>query len=462
MPDFDPLIKKISDYVQTYQAKDESLQEAKTCFFDSIACAFMALEHDQVKKFIEIEYIKNSQGSVRVIGTDLKTNALDATFLNGALIRWLDFNDTWLAKEWGHPSDNLSIILALVDYLKNHRSTSLNFKEILNYMVMAHEIQGALAIENSLNKEGLDHVALVKIASASVGAKMLGHEDHQIKAVISNAFIDGQSLRTYRHFPNTGARKSWAAGDASAKALKQVFISEVSNESYSTVLSAKNWGFNDVLMGKNPLKLERDLGSYVMDNILYKVSFPAEFHAQTAAEAAISLSSEIKGKIQDIKEIKIHTQEPGVRIISKKGPLNNYADRDHCIEYIVAWCLLNGNLNSNSYSDISASDKNIDKLRDLTNTVEDQAYTVKYYDLDERAIPNRVIVTMKTGEIFEKEVKYPLGHKNRRAESLPFLKGKFQNSIENLNIKSDELMKFYDEKNLDSINIYDLLNCIYK
>ena len=462
MPDFDPLIKKISDYVQTYQAKDESLQEAKTCFFDSIACAFMALEHDQVKKFIEIDYIKNSQGSVRVIGTDLKTNALDATFLNGALIRWLDFNDTWLAKEWGHPSDNLSIILALVDYLKNHRSTSLNFKEILNYMVMAHEIQGALAIENSLNKEGLDHVALVKIASASVGAKMLGHEDHQIKAVISNAFIDGQSLRTYRHFPNTGARKSWAAGDASAKALKQVFISEVSDESYSTVLSAKNWGFNDVLMGKNPLKLERDLGSYVMDNILYKVSFPAEFHAQTAAEAAISLSSEIKGKIQDIKEIKIHTQEPGVRIISKKGPLNNYADRDHCIEYIVAWCLLNGNLNSNSYSDISASDKNIDKLRDLTITVEDQAYTDKYYDLDERAIPNRVIVTMKTGEVFEKEVIYPLGHKNRRAESLPFLKGKFQNSIENLNIKSDELMKFYDEKNLDSINIYDLLNCIYK
>ena len=462
MPDFDPLIKKISDYVQTYQAKDESLQEAKTCFFDSIACAFMALEHDQVKKFIEIDYIKNSQGSVRVIGTDLKTNALDATFLNGALIRWLDFNDTWLAKEWGHPSDNLSIILALVDYLKNHRSTSLNFKEILNYMVMAHEIQGALAIENSLNKEGLDHVALVKIASASVGAKMLGHEDHQIKAVISNAFIDGQSLRTYRHFPNTGARKSWAAGDASAKALKQVFISEVSDESYSTVLSAKNWGFNDVLMGKNPLKLERDLGSYVMDNILYKVSFPAEFHAQTAAEAAISLSSEIKGKIQDIKEIKIHTQEPGVRIISKKGPLNNYADRDHCIEYIVAWCLLNGNLNSNSYSDISASDKNIDKLRDLTITVEDQAYTDKYYDLDERAIPNRVIVTMKTGEVFEKEVIYPLGHKNRRAESLPFLKGKFQNSMEDLSIKSDELMKFYDEKNLDSINIYDLLNCIYK
>ena len=329
-------------------------------------------------------------------------------------------------------------------------------------MVMAHEIQGALAIENSLNKEGLDHVALVKIASASVGAKMLGHNDHQIKAVISNAFIDGQSLRTYRHFPNTGARKSWAAGDASAKALKQVFISEVSDESYPTALSAKNWGFNDVLMGENPLKLERDLDSYVMDNILYKVSFPAEFHAQTAAEAAISLSSEVKGKIHDIKEIKIFTQEPGVRIISKKGPLNNFADRDHCIEYIVAWCLLNGNLNSNSYSDSSASDENIDKLRKLTNTVEDQAYTRSYYDLDERAIPNKVVVSMITGEVYEKEVMYPLGHKERRAESLPFLKEKFVKSIKKADVREDKLMKFYDEKNLDSINIYDLLNCIYK
>ena len=462
MSNFDPIIKKISDYVQNYQANEKSLQEAKTCFFDSIACAFMALEHDQVKKFIDIEYIKNSQGSVRVVGTDLTTNVLDATFLNGALIRWLDFNDTWLAKEWGHPSDNLAIILALVDYLKSHRTTSLNFKEVLNCMVMAHEIQGALAIENSLNKEGLDHVALVKIASASVGAKMLGHNHHQTQAVISNAFIDGQSLRTYRHFPNTGARKSWAAGDASAKALKQVFISEVSDESYPTVLSTKNWGFNDVLMGENPLKLERELGSYVMDNILYKVSFPAEFHAQTAAEAAIFLSSEVKGKIHDIEKIEIHTQEPGVRIISKKGPLNNYADRDHCIEYIVAWCLLNGNLDSSSYSDSSASDENIDKLRELTNTVEDQAYTLKYYDLDERAIPNKVIVSMNTGEVFVKEVVYPLGHKNRRAESLPFLKEKFQNSVQRSTIKMDELMKFYDEKNLDSINIYALLNCIYK
>ena len=269
-------------------------------------------------------------------------------------------------------------------------------------------------------------------------------------------------MRTYRHFPNTGARKSWAAGDASAKALKQVFISEVSDESYPSALSAKNWGFNDVLMGENPLKLERDLDSYVMDNILYKVSFPAEFHAQTAAEAAISLSSEVKGKIHDIKEIKIFTQEPGVRIISKKGPLNNFADRDHCIEYIVAWCLLNGNLNSNSYSDSSASDENIDKLRKLTNTLEDQAYTRSYYDLDERAIPNKVVVSMITGEVYEKEVIYPLGHKERRAESLPFLKEKFEKSIVKADIRVDELMKFYDEKNLDSINIYDLLNCIYK
>ena len=462
MAEFDSIISKISDYVQHYQAKEESLQEAKTCFFDSIACAFMALEHEQVKKFIDIDYIKNSEGSIRVIGTDLKTNALDATFLNGALIRWLDFNDTWLAKEWGHPSDNLSIILALVDYLKEHRDTSLNFKEVLNFMVMAHEIQGALAIENSLNKRGIDHVALVKVASAAVGAKMLGHTDHQIKAVISNAFVDGQSLRTYRHFPNTGARKSWAAGDASARALKQVFISEVSDESYPSVLTEKYWGFNEVLMGKSPLKLDRELSSYVMDNILYKVSFPAEFHAQTAAEAAISLAPKIKGKIHDIKEIKIFTQEPGVRIISKKGPLNNYADRDHCIEYIVAWCLLNGNLDSNSYSDSSANDENIEKLRELTNTIEEQAYTDKYYDLNDRAIPNKVVVSMKTGEMFEKEVLYPLGHKKRRLESKSFLREKFQKSMEQQDIAVDELIKFYDEKNLDSINIYGLLNYIYK
>ena len=462
MPKFDPVIEKISDYVQSFQAQESSLIEAKNCFFDSIACAFMALDHEQVKKFIQLEYIKNSSGSVRVIGTNIKTNAVDATFLNGALIRWLDFNDTWLAKEWGHPSDNISIVLALTDYLKKHKDINLSFKEILNFMVLAHEIQGALAIENSLNREGLDHVALVKVASAAVGAKMMGLDSSQIKSVISNAFLDGQSLRTYRHFPNTGARKSWAAGDASAKALKQIFISEVSDESYPTALTSKVWGFNDVLMGNNPLKLERNLESYVMDNILYKVSFPAEFHAQTAAEAAISISKKLEGKIGEIKEILISTQEPGVRIISKQGPLTNYADRDHCIEYIVAWCLINGNLDSNSYSDESAMDKNIDVLRNLTTTNEDKTYTEKYYDLSERAIPNKVIVKLKSGETYEEEVLYPLGHRKRRDESKPFLRQKFCKSIENKDFDTAKLISFYDENDLDSINIYDLLDNIYK
>ncbi len=462
MPKFDPVIEKISDYVQSFQAQESSLIEAKNCFFDSIACAFMALDHEQVKKFIQLEYIKNSSGSVRVIGTNIKTNAVDATFLNGALIRWLDFNDTWLAKEWGHPSDNISIVLALTDYLKKHKDINLSFKEILNFMVLAHEIQGALAIENSLNREGLDHVALVKVASAAVGAKMMGLDSSQIKSVISNAFLDGQSLRTYRHFPNTGARKSWAAGDASAKALKQIFISEVSDESYPTALTSKVWGFNDVLMGNNPLKLERNLESYVMDNILYKVSFPAEFHAQTAAEAAISISKKLEGKIGEIKEILISTQEPGVRIISKQGPLTNYADRDHCIEYIVAWCLINGSLDSNSYSDESAKDKNIDVLRNLTTTIENKTYTEKYYDLSERAIPNKVIVKLKSGEAYEEEVLYPLGHRKRRDESKPFLRQKFCKSIENKDFDTAKLISFYDENDLDSINIYDLLDNIYK
>lgn len=462
MPKFDPVIEKISDYVQSFQAQESSLIEAKNCFFDSIACAFMALDHEQVKKFIQLEYIKNSSGSVRVIGTNIKTNAVDAAFLNGALIRWLDFNDTWLAKEWGHPSDNISIVLALTDYLKKHKDINLSFKEILNFMVLAHEVQGALAIENSLNREGLDHVALVKVASAAVGAKMMGLDSSQIKSVISNAFLDGQSLRTYRHFPNTGARKSWAAGDASAKALKQIFISEVSDESYPTALTSKVWGFNDVLMGNNPLKLERNLESYVMDNILYKVSFPAEFHAQTAAEAAISISKKLEGKIGEIKEILISTQEPGVRIISKQGPLTNYADRDHCIEYIVAWCLINGNLDSNSYSDESAMDKNIDVLRNVTTTIEDKTYTEKYYDLSERAIPNKVIVKLKSGETHEEEVLYPLGHRKRRDESKPFLRQKFCKSIENKDFDTAKLISFYDENDLDSINIYDLLDNIYK
>ena len=343
-----------------------------------------------------------------------------------------------------------------------HKDIELSFKEILNFMVLAHEVQGALAIENSLNREGLDHVALVKVASAAVGAKMMGFNGEQIKATISNAFLDGQSLRTYRHFPNTGARKSWAAGDASAKALKQIFISEVSDESYPTVLTSKVWGFNDVLMGENPMRLERNLESYVMDNILYKVSFPAEFHAQTAAEAAISISKHLKGKLEEIEEILISTQEPGVRIISKKGPLTNYADRDHCIEYIVAWCLINGNLDSNSYSNEAASDENIDVLRNITRTIEDKKYTEKYYDLNKRAIPNKVTVKLKSGEIFEEEVLYPLGHKERRDESKPFLREKFCKSIENKNFDIAKLISFYDENDLDSINIYDLLDKIYK
>jgi len=462
MPKFDPIIEKISDYVQSYQANEHSLIEAKTCFFDSIACAFMALDQDQVKKFTQLQYIKNSSGTVRVIGTNIKTNAVDAAFLNGALIRWLDFNDTWLAKEWGHPSDNLSIVLSLTDYLKTHKDVELSFKEILNFMVLAHEVQGALAIENSLNREGLDHVALVKVASAAVGAKMMGFKAEQVKATISNAFLDGQSLRTYRHFPNTGARKSWAAGDASAKALKQIFISEVSDESYPTALTSEVWGFNDVLMGENPMRLERNLESYVMDNILYKVSFPAEFHAQTAAEAAISIFNKLKGRIDEIEEILISTQEPGVRIISKKGLLTNYADRDHCIEYIVAWCLINGNLSSDSYSDEAAMDENIDILRNITRTIEDKKYTEKYYDLSERAIPNKVRVKLKCGETFEEEVLYPLGHKKRRDESKPFLREKFCKSIENKDFDKAKLISFYDENDLDSINIYDLLDKIYK
>jgi len=460
MSKFDPLIQKITDFAQSFEANDNTLREAKTCFFDSIACAFLALEHEKVQNFCSLPYIADSSGTVGVIGTDIKTNVVDATFLNGTLIRWLDFNDTWLAKEWGHPSDNLSVILALADYLNVKKNKTFSFKEILNLMVIAHEIQGTLAIENSFNKKGLDHVVLVKIASAAIASKMLDHNHQQMNAVISNAFVDGQSLRTYRHFPNTGARKSWAAGDASARGVKLAFITEVSNENYPTAVSAETWGFNAVLMGEHPVKLSRSLESYVMDNILYKVNFPAEFHAQTAAEAAIKLHS--KFSFDEILNIEIQTQEPGVRIISKQGPLTNYADRDHCIEYIVAWCLLHGNLDANSYTDEAAADSRIDKLRDVTSTSENKAYTKRYYDLDERAIPNKVIVTLKNGDILEEEVIYPLGHRERRDESRPFLKAKFKNSLSNTGLDTVFLSKAYEIEDLDRVEIYDILTKIYK
>ncbi|MBA4729720.1 MAG: 2-methylcitrate dehydratase [SAR86 cluster bacterium] len=462
MSNFNPLIEKITNFAQTYEAAGDTLQEARICFYDSLACAFLALEHSQAQNFCALPYIKNSSGSVGVIGTDIKTNVIDATLLNGALIRWLDFNDTWLAKEWGHPSDNLSTILALTDYLDKEQNKKFTFKDILNFMVIAHEIQGSLAIENSFNKVGLDHVLLVKIASAAVASKMLGHDYIQMSSVISNSFLDGQSLRTYRHFPNTGARKSWAAGDAASKGLKQAFISEVSDEGYPTAITAKVWGFNDVLMRDNPLKLERNLNSYVMDNILYKVNFPAEFHAQTAAEAAIKLSKKLSGKIDEITKIEIQTQEPGVRIISKKGPLKNYADRDHCIEYIVAWCLINGSLDANSYDDVSASNPKIDQLRDLTSTHENQSYTNRYYDLAERAIPNSVTVKLGSGEIFTEEVIYPLGHRNRREESKPFLGAKFEKSLKKSNLDKSFLLDAYKNEAIDKVEIYDILTKIYK
>jgi len=460
MSKFDPVINKIADFTQAYVADESSLQEAKRCFFDSLACAFLALEHDKVQSFCALPYISDSSGTVGVIGTDIKTNVVDATFLNGSLIRWLDFNDTWLAKEWGHPSDNLAAILALTDYLKSARGKIYSFKDVLNFMVLAHEIQGTLAIENSFNKEGLDHVVLVKIASAAVASKMLGHDHNQLSAVISNAFVDGQSLRAYRHFPNTGARKSWAAGDASARGVKLAFITEVSDEHYPSAISAQTWGFNDVLMGDNPLELKRELNSYVMDNILYKVNFPAEFHAQTAAEAAIKLHSQIN--YDDIARIDIHTQEPGVRIISKQGPLTNYADRDHCIEYIVAWCLLNGNLDANSYTDEAASNSRIDMLREITSTTENNEYTRRYYNLDERAIPNKVIVTLKNGEVLEEEVIYPLGHRERREESKPYLKQKFENSLAHLGLDEAYLCEAYNSTKILDIEIYDILKKIYK
>ena len=455
----EPVLEKLSYYALNYEPNKDTVLEAKFCFFDSLACALLSLRQDNVQKFLKLPYL--SKGEYKVIGTNIKTNIIDSVFLNGALIRWLDFNDTWLAKEWGHPSDNLGAVLSLVDFAKNSRNLKISFKNLLENMVIAHEIQGSLAIENSLNEVGLDHVAFVKVASAAVTSRILGHTKQQMLSTLSNAFVDGQSLRTYRHYPNTGARKSWAAGDASARGVKHAFISEISEETYPSALSAERWGFNDVLMHKSPLVLERELNSYVMDNILYKVLYPAEFHAQTAAESAIKIHQQIKGRIADIKKIQIFTQEPGVRIISKQGELKNYADRDHCIEYIVASCLINGTLDSNSYLDEVANNPLIDNFRSITRTNENEEYTKLYYDLSKRAIPNKVIVEMKNGDTYSEEILYPLGHKKRRKEALPHLNNKFLNAINNSDLDAKNLLSLYNN-DLEKIDIDEVLTNIFK
>lgn len=433
---FDSIINEITDYVlNTTITSDEAYQTAHYCLFDSLGCAMLALRYPECCKHLgPIVPGTVVPGGSRVPGTDHVLDPVKGAFDIGTLIRWLDFNDTWLAAEWGHPSDNLGAILAVADYLNRHHRLQqkrlLYVHDILTAMIKAHEIQGILALENSFNQVGLDHIVLVKVASTAVVTHLLGGCKQEIMNALSQAWIDGQSLRTYRHAPNTGSRKSWAAGDATSRAVRLALMSVKGEMGYPTALSAKTWGFYDVLFGGHTFKLPQKLGSYVMENVLFKIAFPAEFHAQTAVECAIKLHNDVKHRFNEIKTISIRTQEPAMRIISKTGELHNPADRDHCLEYMIAIGLIFGELTADHYENTIASYPLIDELRKKMHVSEDEQFTKDYYDPNKRAIPNAIKVEFLNGEETDwVQVDYPIGHKRRRDEGIPLLLEKAQKNL---------------------------------
>jgi len=436
-PDPDRALVDIADYVDTYEIdSDTALETARYCLMDTLACGFQALDYPACTKLLgPVVPEATLAGGARVPGQPWELDPVQAAFNIGAMVRWLDFNDTWLAAEWGHPSDNLGAILAVADYLSRKRVSeggeALKVRDVLKAMIKAHEIQGVIALENSFNRVGLDHVLLVRIASTAVATKMLGGSREQILNAVSNAWIDGGALRTYRHAPNTGSRKSWAAGDASSRGVRHALIALTGEMGYPSALTAKTWGFQDVLFGGKDLAFTQGYGSYVMENILFKISYPAEFHAQTAVEAAMELHPEVRNRLDDIREIVIETQEPGVRIIDKTGPLDNPADRDHCIQYMTAIPLIFGRLVAADYEDEIAHDPRVDALRDKMTVRENEAFTRDYYDPDKRYIGNAVQVFFKDGSSTERvAVEYPIGHRKRRAEGIPVLVRKFEHSLQ--------------------------------
>ncbi|CAM3548865.1 bifunctional 2-methylcitrate dehydratase/aconitate hydratase [Hydrogenibacillus schlegelii] len=433
---FDRLIVEIADYAKNASIESPLAYEtARYALADALASGLYALAYPEATKMIgPVVPGATLPGGARVPGTPYELDPVTAAFSIGTMIRWLDYNDTWLAAEWGHPSDNLGAILAVADYESRRRralgEAPLTVRDVLTAMIKAYEIQGVLALENSLNRVGIDHVHFVKVASTAVAGALLDLTREEIQNAVSNAWIDGAALRTYRHFPNTGSRKSWAAGDATSRAVRLALWAQKGEMGYPTALSAPTWGFEAVVLKGKPLTLARPFGSYVMENILFKISFPAEFHGQTAVEAALKLHPQVKDRLDEIDRIVITTQEPAVRIIDKKGPLHNPADRDHCIQYMTAVALIYGDLTSDHYEEPIALDPRIDRLRAVTDVVEDPAYTEAYYDPERRAIPNAVQVFFKDGSATEKvEVFYPIGHRRRREEGIPLLLEKFERAL---------------------------------
>ncbi|MCX9094131.1 bifunctional 2-methylcitrate dehydratase/aconitate hydratase [Providencia rettgeri] len=434
--EFDKVISDIVDYVMDYPIiSDLAYDTAYHCLLDTLGCGMESLEYPACKKLLgPIVPGTIVPNGAKIPGTQFQLDPVQGAFNLGTMCRWLDFNDTWLAAEWGHPSDNLGGILATADWLSRENiakgKAPLVIRDVLTALIKAHEIQGCIALENAFNQVGLDHVILVKVASTAVVAHLLGLERDQILNAVSQAWIDGHSLRTYRHSPNTGSRKSWAAGDATSRAVRLALMAQKGEMGYPTALTAKTWGFYDVLFNGQPLRFQRPYGSYVMENVLFKISFPAEFHSQTAVEAALQLYQTLEklGKsAQDIESIAIRTHEACIRIIDKKGLLNNPADRDHCIQYMVAIPLIFGRLTAADYEDNIAKDARIDALRAKMYCTEDAQFTRDYHDPEKRSISNGLTITLKDGQVLDEVViEYPVGHKRRRKEGMPLLLNKFR------------------------------------
>jgi len=432
----DKVLTDIADYVGNHAIKSaEAYNTARLCLIDTLGCGLEALEYPACTKLLgPVVPGAVLPNGAKVPGTPYQLDPVTAAFNIGTMIRWLDFNDTWLAAEWGHPSDNLGGILATADWLSRTRIAQgrkpLVMRDVLTGMIKAHEIQGVIALENSFNRVGLDHVVLVKVASTAVVTSMLGGTREETVNAVSNAWIDGQSLRTYRHTPNTGSRKSWAAGDATSRAVRLALMALKGEMGYPSALTAKTWGFYDVLFKGKPFRFKRPFGSYVMENVLFKISFPAEFHAQTAVEAAIQLHPQVKDRLDRVKKIVITTHESAIRIIDKKGPLHNPADRDHCIQYMAAIGLIKGNLVAADYEDAVASDPRIDRLRSKMTCVEHKPWSRDYLDPAKRSIANGIQVFFDDGSKTARvDVEYPVGHRRRRKEGVPLLEAKFRTNL---------------------------------
>jgi 2-methylcitrate dehydratase len=434
----DKVLSDIADYALEYEVRsDLAYATARACLIDTLGCGLEALEYPACTKLLgPIVPGTVVTNGARVPGTPYELDPVQAAFNIGAMIRWLDFNDTWLAAEWGHPSDNLGGILATADWLSRTGRADgkppLHMRQVLTAMIKAHEIQGCIALENSFNRVGLDHVVLVKVASTAVVSELLGLNREQTIAALSLAWVDGQSLRTYRHAPNTGSRKSWAAGDATSRAVRLALMARAGEMGYPSVLTAKTWGFYDVSFNGQEFRFQRPYGSYVMENVLFKISYPAEFHAQTAVEAAMTLRGRLDqlGKTtEDIRSITIRTHEACLRIIDKQGPLANPADRDHCVQYMIAIPLIFGRLTAADYEDAVAADRRIDALRAMVACVEEPAFTADYHDPEKRSIANGLRVELNDGAVLEESVEYPIGHRRRRDEGMPLLVEKFKTNL---------------------------------